>query len=76
MAKSQKLLAKYLKLAGIKKKVSPHTLRHTFATQKAEKGVSTYQLQRWLGHASLQTTQIYVHLSKQNAQKAMEQTSL
>ena len=50
--------------------------RHTFATYKAEKGVSAYQLQQWLGHANLNTTQIYVHLGKQNARKVMEQTSL
>jgi len=55
---------------------SCHALRHTFATAKAEKGVSPYQLQQWLGHASLNTTQIYVHLSRQNGQKVMEQTSL
>jgi site-specific recombinase XerD len=57
-------------------KASCHTLRHTFATYKAEKGVSPFQLQQWLGHANLNTTQIYVHLGKQNAKKLMEQTSL
>jgi integrase/recombinase XerD len=61
---------------GITKKVSCHTLRHTFATYKAERGVSSFQLQQWLGHANLNTTQIYVHLGKQNARKIMEQTSL
>ena len=60
----QKLLAKYVKLAGITKKISPHSLRHTFATYKAEHGVSPYQLQQWLGHRNLNTTQIYVHLGK------------
>lgn len=72
----RKLVVKYRELAGITKKASCHALRHTFATAKAEQGVSPYQLQRWLGHASLNTTQIYVHLSRQNAQKVMEQTSL
>ena len=62
--------------AGITKRASCHTLRHTFATYKAEKGVSPFQLQQWLGHANLNTTQIYVHLGKQNAKKIMEQTSL
>jgi hypothetical protein len=38
--------------------------------------VSPFQLQQWLGHANLNTTQIYVHLGKQNAKKIMEQTSL
>jgi integrase/recombinase XerC len=72
----RKLVVKYTKAAGITKKVSCHTLRHTFATYKAEKGVSPFQLQQWLGHANLNTTQIYVHLGKQNARKLMEQTSL
>jgi len=57
----RKLVVKYRKEAGITKKASCHTLRHTFATYKAEKGVSAFQLQQWLGHANLNTTQIYVH---------------
>ena len=72
----QKLLAKYVRLTGITKKISPHSLRHTFATYKAERGVSPYQLQQWLGHRNLNTTQIYVHLGKQNSRKVMEFTSL
>lgn len=72
----RKLVAKYKKLAGITKKMSCHSLRHTFATAKAERGVSPYQLQQWLGHRNLNTTQIYVHLGKQNAKKVMEATSL
>jgi integrase/recombinase XerC len=72
----RKLVMKYRKEAGITKKGSVHTLRHTFATYKAEKGVSPFQLQQWLGHANLNTTQIYVHLGKQNAKRAMEQSSL
>ena len=72
----RKLVAKYLKLAGIKKKASCHSLRHTFATAKAQQGVSAYRLKDWLGHSSLETTQIYIHLSKQNAQREMEATSL
>src|SRR5207248_10417325 len=58
----RKLVVKYTKAAGSTKKASCHTLRHTFATYKAEKGVSPFQLQQWLGHANLNTTQIYVHL--------------
>src|SRR5713101_7269721 len=56
----RKLVVKYRKNAGITKRASCHTLRHTFATYKAEKGVSPFQLQQWLGHANLNTTQIYV----------------
>lgn len=72
----RKLVVRYRHKAGITKKITPHSLRHTFATYKAEHGVSPYQLQQWLGHQSLTTTQIYVHLGKQNAKKVMEQTSL
>ena len=72
----RKLVVKYRKDAGITKKASCHTLRHTFATYKAEKGVSAFQLQQWLGHANLNTTQIYVHLGKQNARKIMQDTNL
>jgi len=72
----RKLVVKYRKEAGITKKASCHTLRHTFATCKAEKGVSAFQLQQWLGHANLNTTQIYIHLGKQNARKIMQDTTL
>jgi len=72
----RKMVEKYVQASGISKRVSPHGFRHTFATQKAEKGVSPYQLQEWLGHARLDTTQIYVHMSKKNAGRVMEQTSL
>jgi site-specific recombinase XerD len=72
----RKLVVKYRKEAGITKQASCHTLRHTFATYKAEKGVSAFQLQQWLGHANLNTTQLYVHLGKQNARKIMQDTNL
>ncbi len=72
----RKMVAKYLKASGITKKISPHSLRHTFATYKAERGVSPYVLREWLGHARLDTTQIYVHLARQNTKKVMEATSL
>ncbi len=72
----RKLVVKYRTNAGITKKASCHSLRHTFATFKAERGVSPFQLQQWLGHANLNTTQIYVHLGKQNARKIMERTSI
>ena len=72
----KKLIEKYRQLAGIEKKFSTHSLRHTFGTYKAEKGVSPFQLQQWLGHTSITTTQIYVHMSREYARRAMEQTSL
>jgi integrase/recombinase XerD len=72
----QKLLVKYCQGAGITKRINPHSPRHTFASYKAEAGVSPFQLQQWLGHSSLDTTQIYVHLARKNAKKVMEATSL
>jgi integrase/recombinase XerC len=72
----RKLVTKYCQAAGLTKKASPHAFRHSFATLKAEKNVSPYQLQEWLGHRNLNTTQIYVHLGKRNSKKLMEATSL
>ena len=62
--------------AGITKKASCHSLRHTFAPRKAEKGVLPFQLKEWLGYANLNTTQIYVPMIRQNSKRVMEQTSL
>lgn len=70
------LLNKYCEQAGITKHVTPHSLRHTFASYKAQSGVSPFQLKEWLGHARLDTTSIYVHMAKQNSKKVMEATSL
>jgi integrase/recombinase XerC len=61
------LLNKYCEQAGITKRVTPHSLRHTFASYKAQSGVSPFQLKEWLGHARLDTTSIYVHMARQNA---------
>jgi integrase/recombinase XerC len=72
----QKLVAHYHQQAGITKKASPHVLRHTFATHKAKNGVSPFKLKDWLGHANLNTTQIYVHMAEENTHRLMEQTSL
>lgn len=72
----QKMLAKYLDQVGITKKISPHSLRHTFASYKAARGASAFQLKEWLGHSRLDTTAIYVHLMRKDARKAMEATSL
>ena len=73
----RKLVSRYRRLAGIMRHASCHSLRHTFSTYKAEHGVSVFQLRRWLGHASIATTQIYVHLGRQGASELlMAKTSL
>ncbi len=72
----KKIVEKYRVAAGIEKQISCNSLRHTFATYKAERGVSAFQLQQWLRHASVTTSQIYVHMGRENSRKVMEATSL
>lgn len=58
----ERLVDKYLHQSGIQKKVTPHTLRHTFATHMMNGGADMRGLQELLGHSSLSTTQRYTHV--------------
>jgi len=67
-------LDKYLLEAGLDLSVSPHTLRHSFATHMLRRGADLRSVQEMLGHQSLSTTQIYTHLSGETVRKTYDES--
>ena len=67
------LLREAARRAGIEKKISPHTFRHSFATHLLEGGAGIRQVQELLGHESILTTEIYTHLDSEHLRRTVEE---
>ena len=65
------VIKKLAEKAGLQKNISPHTFRHSFATHLIEGGADLRAVQQMLGHSSITTTEIYMHLDQQYLRESM-----